>query len=343
MGLPSDLRIRHATDADAPELSELLRVCLGPESAAHRPEHWTWKHRANPFGPSPCLVAEAGGRLVAARPFLRWTWLARSGPVHAVRAVDTVTHPEWRRAGIFSKLTLALLEEVRSEGCSFVFNTPNRASRAGYLAMGWEDVGPIVALVRARRPIRTLRRLAGGVVNGDGDGPARVEDRRSIEALLADEAALHCIETRRVRESSLETPRSAEYLRWRYHDVPGRAYQAEWSLEGDQGAVVIWRIRRRAGACELDLVEVTLAGGDRAVSTGARLVKKLVHETRADYAVAHAAPGTPERACLRRAGFLPLPLLRRRLTVRVLQPAPGAPDPRSRASWRLSLGDLELF
>jgi hypothetical protein len=86
-----------------------------------------------------------------------------------------------------------------------------------------------------------------------------------------------------------------------------------------------------------------LAGGVDAISTGVRLVKRLVRETRADYAVAHAAPGTPERACLWRAGFLPLPLLRRRLTVRMLQPALGAPDPRSRASWRLSLGDLELF
>ena len=56
----------------------------------------------------------------------------------AVRAVDTITAPEARGRGVFTRFTLAILsnEITRDDDVSFVFNTPNDQSRPGYLKMG---------------------------------------------------------------------------------------------------------------------------------------------------------------------------------------------------------------
>ena len=70
--------------------------------------------------------------------------------MRAVRAVDTATHPDFRGQGVFSALTLGALEELRSDGVAFVFNTPNERSRPGYLKMGWQPVGQVRVLARTR-------------------------------------------------------------------------------------------------------------------------------------------------------------------------------------------------
>src|SRR5262245_52935062 len=157
--------------------------------------------------------------MVGLRHFLRWEFATPGGAVvPAVRAVDTVTDPDYRRRGIFRRLTLGALDDLRREGVAFVFNTPNEQSRPGYLAFGWEVVG---TWRRARRvasvggALRSLTARAApeqvsltsdlGVPAGealaDGDG---------VAALLAS----------RARPRGLETRLSVEFLRWRYGTAP---------------------------------------------------------------------------------------------------------------------------
>ena len=83
-----------------------LRCCgfstpaLGGGPAGSRPaEFFRWKHLENPFGRSFMLVAEADGRIVGLRAFMRWEFVAGDGAFRAVRAVDTATHPDYPGAG----------------------------------------------------------------------------------------------------------------------------------------------------------------------------------------------------------------------------------------------------
>ncbi len=89
-------------------------------------------------------------RIVAVRLFMRWDFVRGGTLVHAVRAVDTATHPDHQGGGLFSELTWHTLEMCRSEGVAFVFNTPNAESRPGYLKLGWRELG---------RPATAVRRL----------------------------------------------------------------------------------------------------------------------------------------------------------------------------------------
>ena len=139
---------------------ELVRIAIGRGSVPRTEAFWRWKHEQNPFGPSPAMVAEADGRIVSLRIFLRWRWLYGKYAYAAVRPVDTATHPDWRRRGLFERLTRELLQVMKAEGVAFVFNTPNATSGRGYEKLGWRMVGRPTIWVRPVKPVRLLAEFA---------------------------------------------------------------------------------------------------------------------------------------------------------------------------------------
>lgn len=328
-------------EVSTPEVVALLYACLGPGAVERGEAFWRWKHEASPFGRSPGLVAMAGGRAVALRVFLRWRFAAADRTVHAVRAVDTATHPDWRRRGLFRRLTLELVERVRHEGAAFIFNTPNPRSRRGYLAMGWKDVGRAPLLVRLRRPVRSLRGLLGRA-RDQGEGSLETPpELRPVGELLGEPDLPALLAAWSAGERRLHTPRTPEYLSWRYGEAPGLSYGALWRLEGSSGAVVVARARRRYGLREVTLSELLASDDPEGQDTARALLRRMGGLADVDYLAALATPGTVERDLLREAGWLPV-AAGPRWVVRPLRRATG-PDPRDRRSWRSSAGDLELF
>jgi len=334
------VEVRPFTPADLPRAVELARTALGEGPVPRTVDFWRWKHLESPFGPSPGLVAEHGGDLVGVRLFLRWRFRAGGREVTAVRAVDTATHPAWRGRGIFRRLTEDLVAQVAGEGAAFVYNTPNRASRRGYLKMGWTDVARLPVRVGSPSPGRLLRSLAGGPRSR---GVLETRDELApVEGLLAAPELPALLDRWDRDQTRLRTPRSIDYLRWRYGAPPGLRYHAAWELAAGEGAAVILRLRDRGRFREAALSEVLVGPGPRGAAVAANLVRIAVRASGADYAVGVAAGWTAEARALEGAGFVRLPLPGRRFTVRTLGPPPAV-DPRRWASWRLSLGDLELM
>lgn len=158
--------VRELAKDDEPVVLELLTAALaGGPTGERTPEFFAWKHRENPFGSSPGLVAEsADGAIVAVRLFLRWEFLHQGETVRAVRAVDTATHPAAQGRGLFKRLTLDLLDRLSAD-TDLVFNTPNANSLPGYLRMGWREVGKVPIALHPIRPLafaKGLRELRSG-------------------------------------------------------------------------------------------------------------------------------------------------------------------------------------
>ena len=320
--------IRRATAADLPAILELLGTALGWVPDAQHRRFFAWKHDENVFGPSAAWTAMDGDRVVAFRSFLRWE-LEYGGRVErAVRAVDTATSPDHRRRGLFSRLTLHALEELRAEGVAVVFNTPNDQSRPGYLKMGWEVVAPrLPVLFRPRSP-GALVRMAGARVPAEKwssptsagvSAPEVLADRPAVERLLASLPA----------EPARHTRRSAGYLAWRYGFGP-LAYRAELAGSGVEDGMVVFRLRRRGAALEAAVCELLVPGGEPRVTRS--LLRRVLATSGADYAVRLGGPGVA------RSGYLPLVGQGPTLVARGV--ATGTLPP---AGWRLTLGDVELF
>lgn len=322
--MTADWTVRPATADDVPRIVSMLQHSLGP---AMSEELWRWKHERNPFGPSPCLVAEAGSELVGVRAFMRWRWHSGSREVPATRAVDTATHPRWRGRGVFTDLTRALVRRCEEQGEAFVFNTPNRNSLPGYLELGWK---PVRRLTPQIRPMwnRTPREPTPDV--------SALLDRPWLDELLHD-----CADPHDERYHTLPT---RTYLTWRYRRNPRWTYQALWH-EGTGGskAAAVFRIVPRRWLVELRICELLFApdaGGREAVQA---LLRRLARNGGARVATLLVPRSSALRSVARKAGFRPLPPLGPCLTVRPLALDPGLPDPLRWESWGCSLGDLETF
>ena len=343
--MASDLLIRPATAEDTGQILDLVKLSLGEGKIPRHIDYWRWKHSNNPFGPSPCLLAECDGHLVGLRVFMRWTWRARGATFPAVRAVDTATHPEWRGKGIFSRLTLALVERMKAEGVAFVFNTPNGQSRPGYLKMGWASLGRTSFWVRPLRPLKLVHSLlfsrnSGGTARDADPGARGGSPARDLLQQPGFSRFLGALPDRKDRFS---TQWSCEYFRWRYVAIPGFAYRAVWSLDGDDGAAIIFRSKAQGRFRELRLCEVLVGNTLSSRRMGLDLLHALLRSAEAHYATAMAVTGTPEHRVLLRCGFLPAPRMGPVMTVRSLSGVTKPLDPLRRSDWRLSIGDLELF
>ena len=301
-----------------PQVLDLLRAALGePPLLRRTPELFSWKHFDNPFGRSLAILAEAGDRVVGLRALMRWdlTTPARS-VIHCVRAVDTATHPEFHRRGIFQRLTEEALDLAVAEGIDLVFNTPNEKSGAGYLKMGWKEVGPVGVMVRP-----SIRALGGTRKDQEIDPTLFIDDPYPASDLaIRDRPPI-----------GLRTTRTDSYLRWRFASHPTATYVR---VDEDDSTAVL-RPNNRDGRRELVLADVF---GSRPRTA----IRSAAQRSRADYMASWFSPGTRERNAAVWAGLMPVPWLRpmtlmarplRELDVDVLE----------MSNWDLAVSDLELL
>jgi hypothetical protein len=319
-----DVVVRAASAADRHAILELLVRTLGWDGDERSAELFAWKHDRNVFGASPAWVAWNGDRLVGFRTFLRWEFEFNGEQTRAARAVDTATDVAARRRGVFRRLTLEALEDLRTDRVAFVFNTPNDQSRPGYLRMGWEIAGR-VSLAARPTGLGGLARMARARLPADlwsvhdaggESAPSVLEDIGSVSKLL------HSL----ARTGMMTTRRTVEYLRWRY-GLPLLDYRAVVMRGEIAAGVAFFRVRRRGPAREATLCDVLVPGDDR--SGARRLIRDVARRARADYVLAVQTA----------RGAIPLPRQGPIITTRAIERnAPAVPE-----GWAPSLGDLELL
>jgi GNAT superfamily N-acetyltransferase len=337
----STVDVRSYRPEDETRVLDLLNAALGGGPAGWwSAEFFRWKHLANPFGPSFILVAEADGRIVGLRAFMRWRFEAGDRTVTAVRAVDTATHPDYQGRGIFSRLTLEALDALRAE-VDLVFNTPNEKSLPGYLKMGWRMVGKIPISIRIRRPLRFFRMIRyrkASLLQPSSPPPVLAES--AANALQDGSALAGLLEEAPAPRGLLATPRSVEYLRWRYGEASGLGYHAVSVFEGRQlRGLAIFRIRPRGPLWESTVAEAIVDPGD---PRAARWVfQRVTRSAPVDHVACHLQPGTATVRGARLAGFLRAPGGITFVANPLLDDF--RPDPTDLSSWALSLGDLEVF
>lgn len=323
-----ELTIRSARPDDRAAIIELCRASLGWVEGDPNEEFFAWKHDENPFGASPSWVAEdADGTLAGLRVFLRWRFRTGSGrTLEAVRAVDTATHPDWQGKGIFTRLTLGAIPDLRESGTDLVFNTPNDKSRPGYLKMGWSEVGRVPVGVRLTS-VTSIGPLLGARTAAEmWSEPCEVGLPAS--EVLADADGVRDLLAACGASTAIVTDRTPEYLHWRYRFGP-LAYRAVLLGRSLADGVVVFRIRRRGAATECAVSEVLAPRG----ADLRRAARTIARESGADYMIRCAGL----RALT--DGFVPAPQLGPILTWRPIR-RPGVPSMRE---LDLALGDVELF
>jgi predicted N-acetyltransferase YhbS len=343
--------VRRYQPSDLEAVLELMRRSLGETATLQRTAAmWRWKHLTSPFGPSYVRVACDGDKVVGMRAFMRWGFKAGGQRLRAVRAVDTATHPDYRRMGIFSRLTSQVVEDVRADGAHFIFNTPNNDVLPGYLKLGWRQVARIhpmlkvlnypgfsIGLARRRLAHPADRHLAPELFFREAPTPvlSLLQQRPGMERLLQQDVQS------RGTSRSIHTQRSWDYLHWRYGQHPTIPYYAVFVQDnGYLQGCVIFRTNTRYGMKEVVLSEMLLAEPREDLCNA--LLRRLRDSLRADYLITYFAPKSFHRAALESLKFRPVPRQGMNFTSMTL--APDLPlAPQEMASWDLVMGDLELF
>ncbi|MFI6849223.1 GNAT family N-acetyltransferase [Kitasatospora sp. NPDC050467] len=346
---PAEPTFRPLTDADLPAVLDLLTASLaGGPTGTRTAEFFTWKHRQNPFGASPGLLAETpDGRLAGVRLFLRWQWHegATGRTIAAVRPVDTATHPDFQGRGIFRRLTLDLLEQVSGE-TELVFNTPNGKSLPGYRTMGWQELGAVPVALRAVRPAAFARGVRAALDRRPAGPAAPVACQLPtagdwFDAQPADGPLAELLRERAAADAAdprLAVRRTPEFLHWRYGRAPGLDYRVLTAHRGGElTGLALGRPRRRGPLAEFTLADVLVRPGDR--DSAARLLRAAAHESGCDHVATHLSPGTEAAAAALRTGYLRAPRTGMRLAART----PAGRTELTVADWRFTLGDLEVF
>jgi len=331
----SNIEIRQAADQDIPAIIDLLKASLGESFLPKSERYWRWKHIDNPFGRSPVLVATEEGVIVGVRAFMRWQWKTSTQTIHAVRAVDTATHPSAQGRGIFTKLTMALIEDGRQQNFDLVFNTPNEKSMPGYLKMGWKKAGKLPLELNISHPVNmifhgVLKQHASLPDTSDGSVDTILSDPR-IAGLLGD--------FQKLSQDKFSTDFTPQYLRWRYTTIPVAAYYAAKIERGnDLRTVLIYRLKATRWGVEFRVADAFY----RHPEERKPLRRLISEEARRQKAAFISRSGADGLSILPGLLTKNVAIIGPMVTVRDILPDRAA-QLMNFENWSPSLGDMELF
>ncbi len=208
------MQIREATYSDIPEIIMVLRASIGESKLPKTEKIWKYKHFDNPFGTSLVLLAEDFGRIIGVRAFMKWEWNLNGTRFSALRAVDTGILPENQGKGVFKALNSAGLELTKENGGHFIFNTPNFKSLPANLKMGWKRIDKLkIVFTPGKFRKRNFKK-------------ENFQYRKSIDLNALDlQELLEGYNSLQSQKGKIYTPKSHDYLHWRYEQNPLQEYQ----------------------------------------------------------------------------------------------------------------------
>ncbi len=354
----SEVAVRPFVESDRGPLLDLFRSVYGAE-AGHRTSDWRY------LAPAPWLalieIAEVGGRIVGAQPSHVIDVMMDGETVRGLLLLDVMTHPDYRRRGVFARVVEGLRARAAGEGYRLLLTTPNRSAERGFSRLGsWRRLGELIPWVLPADP-RSL--VAGPSAWGAVLAPfsafrrgraarrnalLRASGALSIGEGCPEDGALDNLWRQVARSPRCQVVHDARFLRWRFGAGSGRAYR--WVFGRDSGGL---RTLAVTGPGRLLGREVVLLADllvhPEAPGPARNLLRVLGAEaTREGRAavVGWFAPGSPLEPILKGAGFyrIPRPLRPRPYSIWGWTNFPGVRGERVLAlsSWQMSLADSDL-
>ncbi|MDG6225381.1 MAG: GNAT family N-acetyltransferase [Candidatus Thermoplasmatota archaeon] len=202
---------------------------------------WRWQHQQNPSGPPIIFFADAGEELAGQYEVVRFKALYDGKEIDACHSQDTMTHPGYRRQGIFEVLANKTYDKAREEGIGFVFGFPNQNSYPGFVKkLDWFDICKIPNVfkplnvkntIRHRIKNRSLQILISffasvffGIYRKNAS-PKRISGLTYSKIDLFDKK-FDELWDRSSKYYPTLVIRNKDHLNWRFKDIPHRKYTA---------------------------------------------------------------------------------------------------------------------
>lgn len=318
---PETFSVHACTPLDREEQARLFNRCFKKAVSA---ADLRWRYDTNPHGASVSFVTRpAGGEGVsgyACSPRKALSFGDESTLAPVGETGDVMTHPEWRKRGLFSDLDRAAMAETKRLGWPCVFGLPNRRSAHIFVQdLGWERIGTVRPWTFVLCTTPDARRVlaADGRTRGWFAGFTRRSCAAARERLVADGRGLRALALQRFprevdalsrtveKRFAFMIRRDAEYLNWRFADSPSKLHRIVGIFDSSERFVAYVVVQLpRPGECVGYLVDV-LAAGEQSLAAALAAGLDGLEASGAALARATAIDGSWWSGVVARAGFRP--------------------------------------
>ncbi len=319
MSSPEEFEIGLCGPEQRDEQARLFNACFKKKLES---PSLVWRYDENPHGQAVSLLARPkDGEGVSGYACSPRRALVR-GDEQTLAPIgqtgDVMTHPEWRKRGIFSGLDKRAMQETALLGWPFVFGLPNRRSAHIFLELGWDEIGkirPWTFVLTVSKESKALRRPEGRM-KVLGIGRAISKGRAARSRLRQESQGRYGVrriakflpeveELSRVVEARFDfmVRRDADYLNWRFIHNTNKQHTplGVYTSSGDLEAYVVVQAPRD-GEVVGYLVDI-LARDESSLAQAMEAGIAHLHAAGAHLVQATAIDGSWWEAQLKKAAF----------------------------------------
>ena len=334
------------------ELASILRlVTMEYQPPVTSEAYWRWRYFGNPVAKVTVYVARNdAGEVVALQPVSEYSMIVGGRPRRARLLTGAITHPAYRRRGLFRRLIDRIDRDLEQQGEFFIYTFPNEMSVKGFRRFaGWHQRELLTLYVRPLSPWSLRGRAVDLPAMGAASRALSDEQRarvtlREVDSFDEETDGLLSVG---LRADAVYVRRSREYLNWRYTANPTAQYViCSAEKDGKLAGYLVFRERLLFGLRTGLIADLVASDGWVASS----LIRRAIRSARARRLSVLALLGgryIPNLSSLYANGFLPVPrlLLRRRFYLYVYSGS-GAEsrlfDAIASSPWLVTWGDIDV-
>lgn len=217
------------------ETIEMTREYYG-DSWVSDSDFLKWQYEANPAGPAVIQLARdiETNQVAGQNVVIPMRFKTPDDPINGTLCLNILTREAYCGQGIFTGLAEPVYQDCVKQGLEFCYAFPNPNSYPGFIRkLGFTDIGSVPLLLRPLNPKALVRKKLGSVLAslalplhplfGVKDQP---DDRYEVYPLMeSDLSEFDGFWIKIQHKYPLMGIRDADYIRWRYFDIPLRDYQ----------------------------------------------------------------------------------------------------------------------
>ena len=338
------------------EKNQILKITekVYPNSEFSTSEYFNWQYIDGPYGPAKILLAKNdNGDIIAIEPIMPRKLLIDSSVIMSSLSCNSITDPNFRNQGIFSKLVSNILEFTKTNEISSIYGIPNKKSHSIFIKNGFNDGGKLPLLVRPLKlsnyfssPIKEIIKPIEAVWK-----IKKVET--NIELFNGEiNSEFEKLSKNLSQRVSILQQRDKEFLEWRYNKHPSRNYDIHILKENNElRGYIITRIGKINGKKIGIVLDFVFDSKIKNKNGPKDLVKKVLErfwDKDVSLSIATCASNSLENKVLHEVGF--------KISPQFLKPEPlyfiaGTINTNSEnfkkiknfKNWFFTLGDYDVF
>jgi predicted acetyltransferase len=198
--------IRPYRDEDEECVHKLWKAAFGKEMSTSL---WNWKYLQNPYDRQMLLCVSETGKAVVSYTGIPYRTNLQGRIVEMTQLMDIMSHPEYRKTGLFIKTAHAFFE-IYGKDILFVYGFPGRYHfDIGVKYLGYQALTKTVSYLTAKTDV-----LAGKDAEYGG-----------IERITDIDAAFDRLWEKCQDDYPLSIIRNSDFVRWRFLNHPMKKYQ----------------------------------------------------------------------------------------------------------------------